>query len=253
MSGAEKVSSEAEAVPVPSATETKDNGAAATTSAETNGDVKMNGGGELKPAAAAVKPEPSEDGDEEMDDGDKASEGAEEEEALFVKMEEDEEKEEAAHPHDQPTDVKAAPKLLQTALEKGEVEPDDSEKEEDKKVEEQKAAGPPSPDHHYHARVSFSFFSLFAPNSDAIMMSFSRRQCLIFCCKSLEIGQTIGFLAFQGIGILQLYFQRLGRAPVRHDGKCSQKGGTCRKAIQETQGYRQGIIGSKKEVQKEQW
>jgi SNF2 family DNA or RNA helicase len=75
-------------------------------------------------------------------------------------MEEEEVKEEEAHPHDQPTDVKAAPKLLQTALEKGEVDPDDSEKEEgpkkeeEKKREEESKASPSTTDHHHHARVS---------------------------------------------------------------------------------------------------
>jgi hypothetical protein len=58
---------------------------------------------------------------------DEESEGAEEEEALFVAMEKDNEKEEAEHLQDQPNDFKAAPKLLQSALEQGVEKPSSPE------------------------------------------------------------------------------------------------------------------------------
>jgi hypothetical protein len=78
------------------------------------------------------------------------SEGAEEEEALFESMEKDNEKEEAEHLQDQPNDVKSAPRLLQSALEQGQVKSDDSESEDEKKVVDK----PSSPEtHHPHARV----------------------------------------------------------------------------------------------------
>jgi hypothetical protein len=91
--------------------------------------------------------------DEPFDEGetndDKMSDGAEEEEALFVKLEEDEERQESKQLHDQPKDVNAAPKLLQSALEQGQIKPDDSESEDEKKKTE--TAAPP--EHHHHARV----------------------------------------------------------------------------------------------------
>lgn len=115
---------------------------------------KMNGVDEKSAiiASEAKSAEPSEDGDDDnhADDG---SEDGKVEDALFSKMEEEDEKEEATYLHDQPTDVKAAPKLLQKAFEKGEVEPDDSEKEEVSTKAEEKPESP-SKDHHYHARVS---------------------------------------------------------------------------------------------------
>jgi hypothetical protein len=81
---------------------------------------------------------------------DEKSEGAEEEEALFVAMEKDNEKDEAEHLQDQPNDLKSAPKLLQSALEQGQVKSDDSDSEGEKKVVEK----PSSPEtHHPHARV----------------------------------------------------------------------------------------------------
>jgi hypothetical protein len=101
---------------------------------------------------------------DEEDDDDVVSEGAQEEDALFTSLEIDEEKEEASHPHDQPRDVKAAPRLLQTAFEKGEVKADEdseSDAKEEKKAEpeSQQASqpAPESPEHHHpqnRARVS---------------------------------------------------------------------------------------------------
>jgi hypothetical protein len=105
-----------------------------------------------------------EEEEEEEEDDDVVSEGAQEEDALFTSLEIDEEKEEASHPHDQPRDVKAAPRLLQTAFEKGEVKADEDsesdEKEEKKTESESQQASQPaaeSPQHHHpqnHARVS---------------------------------------------------------------------------------------------------
>jgi hypothetical protein len=54
------------------------------------------------------------------------------EENLFIELEHDnekEEEEEALHPHEQPKDVAAAPRLLQEALKKGEIKADESEDE----------------------------------------------------------------------------------------------------------------------------
>lgn len=109
------------------------------------------------------------------------SEDIDEEEALLVTLEKEKEKEEAeeaAHPHEQPKSVNAAPCLLQAALQKGLVAASDSEEEETKKEEEKKiaAASPekaaamkndsakmeeekkgddqPAGEPHYHARVS---------------------------------------------------------------------------------------------------
>lgn len=70
------------------------------------------------------------------------SEDFDEEEALLVALEvekEKEEAEEAAHPHEQPKDVAAAPRILQDALKKGLVPASDSEEEEIKKEQGNKA------------------------------------------------------------------------------------------------------------------
>jgi len=72
--------------------------------------------------------------DDDDDDTSVKSEGADEEDALFTTLEIKEEQEEMAHPHEQPSDAKAAPMLLQSALAKGDVKMDDSGNEE-KKVE----------------------------------------------------------------------------------------------------------------------
>ena len=97
-----------------------------------------------------VKKSDSDDDDNAKDDDDEddtsvKSEGADEEDALFTTLEIKEEQEEMAHPHEQPSDAKAAPMLLQSALAKGDVKMDDSGNEE-KKVE--------SVDEVVHQRVS---------------------------------------------------------------------------------------------------
>jgi hypothetical protein len=121
-----------------------------------------NGEGSVVDRPTAVKTETTTeeskvDPDVVDDVEEKLSEGAEEEEALFGAMEEEDEKEVRAY--DQPKDVKAAPTLLRTALEQGQVEPDDSESEDDKKKGEEKkgeeeSKTPATPEHHHHARVS---------------------------------------------------------------------------------------------------
>ena len=137
---------------------------------KTNGDSMMtkmttnpNGvppGASGKPMTKKVSSDGGSENDDDDDDDDNAKgeeDASDEEEQLFVQMEEEVEKEEAIHPLEQPTDVKAAPKLLQTAFEKGEVRADDSESdnEEKKKIEETKQEEAEQPhDHHYHARVS---------------------------------------------------------------------------------------------------
>jgi hypothetical protein len=111
--------------------------------------------------SATTSAEPTEDGS--VDDL------AAEEEALFRELEraaQEKEHEEALHP-DQPKDIKAAPRLLQKALEVGEVKLDDSEEEDavgknksesPVKSEEAKNGAEPaaaSPQAHVHERVSF--------------------------------------------------------------------------------------------------
>lgn len=88
-------------------------------------------------------------GDDVDNDDDQKSLGVEDEEALFVAMEKDEESRDARLPHSQPKDVKAAPKLLQSAIEQGEVKPDDSESDS----EQQDATKTDAEPHHAHARV----------------------------------------------------------------------------------------------------
>jgi hypothetical protein len=82
-----------------------------------------------------------------VDDG--ANDDGDEEEALFVAMEKDEESKDALRTHPQPKDVKAAPKLLQSAIEQGQVNPDDSESDS----EQVGSTIADSEPHHAHARV----------------------------------------------------------------------------------------------------
>jgi len=98
----------------------------------------------------ANKTEPSKSAKTEDDnDDDQKSVGAEEE-ALFVAMEKDEESKDSLHLHTQPKDVKAAPKLLQSAIKQGQVKPDDSESDS-----EQPDSTKPDPEpHHAHSRTN---------------------------------------------------------------------------------------------------
>lgn len=139
----------------------------------TNGTVEKGEQSEFV-AEATQKPTTSENAGESVvprsksPDTAESSEEIDEEEALLVSIEkqkEEEEAEEAAHPHAQPKDISSAPKLLQDALKKGQVKPDESEEEEEeaavgkvaatgeeeKKGDEGEAL---SPARHYHTRVS---------------------------------------------------------------------------------------------------
>ena len=124
------------------------------------------------PVSASMVSKEGDDEDEDVDGGEAIEEGADVEDELFTNLERDQEKEDAAHAGDeQPKDVAAAPKLLQAAIEKGDVKMDDSESDEDaakkkgatqeeeKKGEEDKGPGSPRHDHHHHARVRFSKYS----------------------------------------------------------------------------------------------
>lgn len=129
------------------------------------------------PSLASLKTEPN----SKYEDEDLESEDVDDEEALLVALEIEKEKEaaeEAAHPHEQPKEITAAPKLLQDALKKGVVTADDSEEEESKGPEssvvtsiatkgeklamatddsatrEEKKGDDEPVDLHYHARVS---------------------------------------------------------------------------------------------------
>lgn len=130
------------------------------------------------PSLASMKNKAS----SKYDDEDLESEDFDEEEALLVSLEiekEKEEAEEAAHPHEQPKEITAAPKLLQDALKQGVVTADDSEEEEeaqrqeksrvtsvatkgekmgmaadDSAIQEEKKGDDEPVDHHVHARVS---------------------------------------------------------------------------------------------------
>jgi hypothetical protein len=107
------------------------------------------------------------DDDEEEDTQSIQSEGADEEDALFTNLEQEEEKEEAAHPHEQPNDKKAAPKLLQSALAKGDVKMDDSEHgtvasdTEIKAEDGREEATEEEPHFHHRVRNSFVLLLLF--------------------------------------------------------------------------------------------
>jgi len=126
----------------------------------TNGGALQNGTAEATTNGATLKETKADSKDEQEDDDDGQSvksEGAEEEDALFTNLEQKEEQEEAAHPHEQPHDAKAAPVLLQSALAAGDVKLDDSEHSEAvagaKETEgENKDAG--GGDHHIHQRQS---------------------------------------------------------------------------------------------------
>lgn len=85
--------------------------------------------------------------EEEMEEN--VEEEPDAEEALFVQMEQEEE---AHDQEDQPVEITAAPRLLQKALQDGDVKASDSEEEEKKAVDSHVA----SPEHHVHQRVSVS-------------------------------------------------------------------------------------------------
>jgi hypothetical protein len=110
-------------------------------------------------AENGVKDEPDNDGEEDdMDATSIKSEGADEEDALFTNLEQEEEKEEAIHPHHQPKDAAAAPKLLQQAIQAGEVKEDSDTEEKKGEISDSVSAdGKMKEDEndHHHQRVSF--------------------------------------------------------------------------------------------------
>ena len=121
--------------------------------AATNGNAPTNGALAVPIPTKDTKPSGDDDDEDEEDDADdNIPEEDDLEEKLFEKLEHDQEEQELTHHEQQPKDVKAAPKLLQSAFQKGEVANDDSESDSEKKsaaVEAEAAA----PDHHTHARV----------------------------------------------------------------------------------------------------
>ena len=102
---------------------------------------------------ATAKPPPEDEDDDASPSMSRSAtpleEGAQEEDELFTNIEKEEEAEAAAHVAAQPKDVKAAPRLLQKALETGDVQASDSEQESDQEKK------PQGEDHHVHQRVSF--------------------------------------------------------------------------------------------------
>lgn len=117
----------------------------------TNGDSTDHKQLPMTAAAATPRSETPDDEDEIM--GTPPEEGAEEEDELFTNIEKEEATQQAVV--EQPKDVKAAPKLLQKALEAGQVQPSDSEQEEEKETEVKK---PESPEGHVHPRVRILYF-----------------------------------------------------------------------------------------------
>lgn len=104
-------------------------------------------------AGVTVTEEAGEDDEEEEKVED------DEEEALFVTLEQQEEEELHRAVDQQPTDIHAAPRLLQKALEEGQVKADDSEEDTPKEVISQPVQGVPNPHDkashpHVHHRVS---------------------------------------------------------------------------------------------------
>ena len=93
--------------------------------------------------------------------------------ALFTTLEQNEQQEEAAHPHSQPNDAKAAPMLLQSALAKGDVTMDDSNSDKESKknldganVKEEEKKGEEDGVNVVHQRVRNNIFDWFAQKSN---------------------------------------------------------------------------------------
>lgn len=106
--------------------------------------------GTVGAAAAAAVMEADDEGNPEEDDNDEdEEEGEKEEDALFTTIEQEEAL--VTSLPDQPKDLKAAPKLLQKALEDGQVQASDSEQESEKqrRTDASQVASPT----HVHQRV----------------------------------------------------------------------------------------------------
>lgn len=136
-----------------------------------------------------------------------------EEENLFIQMEEEQHKHE--EPVAQPKQVEAAPKLLQKALQNHEVNPDESEEESDKEVQKKEDAEP-----HYHQRVRCTqlvFCCCLYCFYDIVSNAF----CFVFCFFPCTTGQSIGLFVEQGVRIQQFYRQGSRTTPRKHakDGR----------------------------------
>jgi hypothetical protein len=189
------------------------------------------------------------DGEEEEEEETRSvkSEGADEEDALFTNLEQEEEKEEAAHPHEQPKDKKAAPKLLQSALAMGDVKMDDSEhgaapsdsgtKTEDvgdETIEEE---------HHLHQRVrnKYLYFVLVVLCDH---LSATPTRCLplvVFvdpCITRFKIiAISTGFFAIQSVRVFKFHLEGFGRIARGHDRNSTSKGRKGRKTRQKAQEF----------------
>lgn len=115
---------------------TKNVGPAALQEVATGGTATTNGHAENGAAKISV--------DDEEDNEEPEPDVPDEEENLFITLEEQEKEAHLADP--QPKAVEAAPRLLQTALKEGQVQADESEEEEEAAEE-----APPEP--HVHKRV----------------------------------------------------------------------------------------------------
>lgn len=139
---------------------------------------------------------------EDMDEDDVKDDNSEaEEEALFEKLEHDEEEKEAKELHEQPKDVKAAPKLLQSGLEQGLVKPDESESEDDKKDPAYEAKAAETKEQHHHARVSWQPIDGYLLRNK-VCEEYTHTFNFNFCFFLTFKGGTTGLSPFQGIRIL---------------------------------------------------
>ena len=120
---------------------------------------------------ATAKPPPEDEDDDASPSMSRSAtpleEGAQEEDELFTNIEKEEEAEAAAHVAAQPKDVKAAPRLLQKALETGDVQASDSEQESDQEKK------PQGEDHHVHQRVSLVPWNFGVLDCVMVMLGFA--------------------------------------------------------------------------------
>jgi hypothetical protein len=148
-----------------------------------------------------------EDADQlEGDDTTKLPAEDEEEEALFTTLEQEALQSPSKEP--QPKDVKAAPKLLQKALEAGQVQASDSEQESDKDKED----GEKPPEPHVHQRVRCSVRVATCVTSQSCYFQWKDSFSLGDSAHTrfFSKGQSIGLSLVQSIGIFQFHRTRLG-------------------------------------------
>ena len=152
----------------------------------------------------------------DLDDGvaegeEEEEEGAKEEDALFTTIEHEQEEQETQDVP-QPKDVTAAPRLLQKALEVGQVKADaseeDSDKEastqEEKKAEQEAQKQPASPEKHVHHRVSACHFALavFESVIGRIIVVLSSLSCHILQKRSAGCGGSLRQYSCDTIAVL---------------------------------------------------